>query len=336
MLLVVRIVGYLLFLFVIRVITELGREKSLLDAEDGEYVLRERDALNKIRVLVFGATGTGKTSLCNTLTERSRPTDNGARGITAKSHVYLPFEFEGQQIELVDTAGLHESSHGTVPAEQAVLEIVELLEKARDGFSLLIHVTRASRITKDQDDDYNFFVEKMTQNEIPVILAVTGCENEHPMQSWVKRNQREFFRYGYKEIVPCCFGAGGPLEAHFGPLRAQSRELLVEAILKHSLTVPRKIYGGETGNSFSEALTRVWNEFVELTGLPQKYRRKVNESAYELLKRIGVSKTIARAAVMHIPDLLEEIGNKVPVPGAGKLLKMLSRLALSKVSRESR
>jgi predicted GTPase len=181
--------------------------------------------MKNIRVLVFGATGTGKTSLCNALTGKSRPTDNGAKGITAKSHLYPAFQTGECKIEIIDTVGLHESSHGTVPAEQAVVELIELLEKARDGFSLLVHVTRASRITKEHDDDYMFFVEKMTQGSIPVILAVTGCENEHPMTSWVERNQEAFARFAYKELVPTCFASGGPMEEFFAPLRAQSRSI---------------------------------------------------------------------------------------------------------------
>ena len=72
-----------------------------------------------LRVLVFGTTGIGKTSLCNALTGRSRPTGNGARGVTAKSHICAPFSYKGAKIQFIDTVGLHESSSGTVPAEDA-------------------------------------------------------------------------------------------------------------------------------------------------------------------------------------------------------------------------
>lgn len=286
--------------------------------------------MSTLRVLVFGSTGTGKTSLCNTLTGKARPTDNGAKGITAKSHLYPPFDLNGRKVEVVDTVGLHESSHGTVPAEQAVIELVELLKKAKDGFSLLVHVTRASRITQEHDEDYTFFVEKMTQNQIPVILAVTGCENEQPMQAWAERNQDAFKRFDYQEIVSCCFATGGPMEAHFQPLRMLSREMLLKAIEAHGTQDPVKIYGEGTSSSFNEALTRIWNEFVSLAGLPEKYRRQVNESAYQLMKRLGVPKTIADAAIKHIPDLLEEIGNKTPVPGGGKVFKKVSEYLLRK------
>ncbi len=292
--------------------------------------------MKNIRVLVFGATGTGKTSLCNALTDKALPTDNGAKGITAKSFQYPPFQNGDYKIEIVDTVGLHESSHGTVPAEQAVVELIELLEKARDGFSLLVHVTRASRITKEHDDDYKFFVEKMTQGSIPVILAVTGCENEQPMTAWVKRNQESFARFAYKELVPTCFAAGGPMEDFYAPLRAQSREHLLASIVQNALAEPCKLYGAGTSSSFSDALTRIWNEFVSVAGLPDKYRRKVNESVYALMKRLGVPQAIADAAIKHIPDLLEELGNKTPVPGGGKMLRKLSVVLLKWYSNRSR
>lgn len=286
--------------------------------------------MKTIRVLVFGTTGIGKTSLCNTLTGKARPTDNGARGVTAKSHLYSPFQTSGCKIEIIDTVGLHESSHGTVPADQAVVDLIALLEKARDGFSLLIHVARASRITKEHDDDFTFFVDKLTQKNIPVILAVTGCENEHPMQAWVQRNQEAFNRFGYKELIPTCFASGGPMEEFFAPLRDQSREQLLSSILAHALPEPKKLYGLGTDSSFNDALTRIWNEFVTLAGLPSKYRRRVNESAYSLLKRLGVPRAIADAAIKHIPDLLEELGNKTPVPGGGKILRKISEMLLKK------
>lgn len=291
--------------------------------------------MRNIRVLVFGAAGTGKTSLCNILSERSRPTDSGAMGVTAKSYEYPAFMIGDDRIEIIDTVGLHESSHGTVPAEQAVVELVELLEKAREGFSLLVHVSRASRITKEQDDDYKFFVEKMTQGRIPVILAITGCENEQPMTAWVDRNRTAFDRFDYEELVPVCFASGGPMEQFFAPLRAYSREHLLRSILRNALDEPAKLYGQGTGTSFGEALTRIWNEFVEISGLPGKYRRQVNESAYGLMKRLGVPQAIADAAVKHIPDLVEELGNKTPIPFGGKILRRLSEIILAPGSDKS-
>lgn len=287
----------------------------------------------RIRVLVFGATGIGKTSLCNALARRSRPIDSGAKGVTAKSHLYPAFRAGDFDVELVDTVGLHESAHGTVPADKAAVALVELLEKARDGFSLLVQVARASRITKEHDDDFTFFVQKMTEGRIPAILAVTGCENEEPMDAWVDRNGDAFERFGYREVIACCFASGGPMETHYAPLRARSREALLESILRHSLREPARLYGPGTESTFDKTLTRVWNEFVALAGLPEKYRKQVNETAYGLLRRVGVPEEIAEMAIKHIPDALGEAGSKLPIPGSGPIVKRLSRYLLEKLLR---
>lgn len=258
----------------------------------------------RIRILVFGAAGVGKTSLCNSLTGGRRATDNGPLGVTAKSHLYAPFSVDEHTIEVIDTVGLHESVHGTVPPDQAVQQLIDLLHKSKDGFSLLVHVTRASRITQSHDQDFEFFVDKLMQRKVPVVLAVTGCENEEPMTKWVERHHQAFERFGYAELISTCFASGGPLEPHYAALRAQSREALIGAILKHSTEAPVLLYGESTGSTFSDRLTSLWNDFVDFAKLPKKYRRKVNESATDLLKRLGVSKQIRDLLTTHIPDMI--------------------------------
>lgn len=289
-------------------------------------------SMNKTRVLVFGATGIGKTSICNALSGRSRPTDGGAKGVTSKSHLYAPFTLHSRKVELVDTVGLHESNAGTVPADKAVLQLVELLGQAKEGFSLLVHVMRAPRLTKDFEDDHKFFVEQMTQRKIPVLLVVTGCENEAPMQSWVDANGPSFAQFGCQGIIATCFAEGGPLESHFAPLRAESNILLRQSIDRLALAEPKLIYGGDTGNTFDEVLTKLWNSFVEISGLPKKCRRELNESVYTLMKRIGVSEKIAQMAKKHLPDLAEELGNTTHLPWAGKIFRNVTSSVLEKVT----
>lgn len=287
--------------------------------------------MTKIRVLVYGTTGIGKTSLCNSLTGRARATDDGARGVTAKSHQYGVFEHNGRKIELIDTVGLHESSRGTVPADQAVRQLIELLKNAKEGFSLLVHVTRASRITKEFEDDHKFFVEQLTQQKIPVLLVATGCENDSPMQDWVDRNRSAFDAFAFSSIIATCFATGGALETHYIPLREESRNNVLTGILDHALATPVLLYGNRTGTSFAQALARIWNGFVDIAGLPQKYRRELNESAYAMLKRVGISEKMAMMAVQHIPDLVEEAANKLPYPGSGKIARKAVEIVIKAV-----
>ena len=293
--------------------------------------------MKKFRVLVFGATGVGKTSLCNALAGQIRPTDNGPLGKTSKSYAYEPFVSGDCEVEIVDTVGLHESDHGTVSADKALIELVSLLEKAKDGFSLLIHVSRASRLTKDHDEDYEYFVNRVTLRNIPVVLVVTGCENEHPMGSWVEKHNDAFKRFDYKEIIATCFSVGGPLESIYQPLRLESRQLVAAAIHRNALGEPFLLYGDGTGNTINDALTRIWNEFVRLAGLPEDMRRKTNESVYKLMIRMGVPRKLADAAIMHIPDLVGDLGEKyISFPYAGKILRKVSEVLLGRFRREQK
>ena len=160
-------------------------------------------------------------------------------------------------VELVDTVGLHESLEGTVPADQAALALVDLLQSAREGFHLMIHVSRAGRLTRQHEQDHELFVEQLTQHRVPCLLVVTGCENEEPMTQWVEQNRASFERFGYAGIVATCFGRGGPLESHFAPLRQASREAVLAALARHALPEPALVYGGSTAITFNEALSAI-------------------------------------------------------------------------------
>jgi GTP-binding protein EngB required for normal cell division len=286
---------------------------------------------DRVRVLVFGATGVGKTSVCNTLTQGSRPTDSGPRGVTSKTHVYKSFKHQGRSIELVDTAGLHEAASGTVPTEQAAMQLVELLSHSKDGFTLLVHVARAGRITKQFEDDHEFFVRRMTDGKIPVVLVLTGCENEDPMQEWIYKHGKHFAHLQYKDAIPSCYARGGKLEKHFAPLREQSRMALLDSIVSRALPSPVLLYGNGTSITLPQLVAKLWNDFVDITGLPEKYRAKVNESAYQLLRRVGVPKSLADAAIAHIPDLVEEVVGKFTMPWIGKTAKAAVRKLLERV-----
>ncbi|MEK8053155.1 GTPase [Ideonella sp. DXS22W] len=285
----------------------------------------------RIRALVFGTTGTGKTSLCNVLTgSNARPADNGPLGVTSKAHLYRPFQHGSHSIELIDTVGLHESVHGTIPPEQAMQQLLDLLCKSKDGYNVLIHVTKAGRITEHHDQDHTFFVEKLTQRQVPVILAITGCENDDPMSSWLDRHGSAFARFGYQAKVPTCFASGGALESHYAALRSASRSDLLGAIAAVALPAPYLLYGQSSASTMKSVLFRLWNDAVDVFGLPAKWRSQVNESAWDLMQRIGVPRKVMEMMVAHLPDVMAELGGKLPIPGGSALLRKFTDALLRK------
>lgn len=281
--------------------------------------------MSELRVLVFGSTGTGKTSLCNALTGQIMMANSSARGNTFETHTYAPFKHQDMNIYVTDTVGLNESESGTVPAADAIVQLVELLKSAEEGFNLLVHVFRAPRKTKNHDENYSFFVEGLAQMKIPAILVATGCENEEPMSAWAEANAVTFSSDGcdYRQIVATCFANGGRLEQIYAPLREESRVAVLSAILANALPEPEMIYGEGSDSSIEDVLARVWNRFVDWAQLSKKYRMKVNESAYDLMLRLGVPKAVADVAVEHVPVFVMAVASRYMPPGAFQLVSTL-------------
>ena len=200
------------------------------------------------RVLVFGSTGTGKTSLCNSLTGQKMPVNSSARGVTFKSHTFDSIEFGKNNLIITDTIGLNESDGGTIPAASAATELLQLLNNSKEGYNLLVHVMKAPRITKTHKDNYKLFYERIVQKDIPVILVATGCENDNPMSKWAEENTEHFEKDGfeYREVLATCFIEGGRFESNYAPLRAESKNLVLDAIARYALPSPKKIYFDES------------------------------------------------------------------------------------------
>ncbi len=251
------------------------------------------------RVLVFGSTGSGKTSLCNILTTEKMPVSDSARGVTFQSHVFKPFEVSGHQFIMTDTVGLNESDKGTVPSGSAIKQLVNLLRESNEGYNLLIHVMRIPRITNTHHDNYEFFVKTIADNKVPTILVATGCENNEPMSSWATENASAFTKEGllYKEIVAACFAEGGRFEESYAKLRQESRAAVLSAIFKHATPEPVKIYDGRAG--FFSVLKRAWNWFCNWLGATSLIV-VANVALYNLLVRLGLAHEEAEQMVKEL------------------------------------
>ncbi|WGZ95065.1 MAG: GTPase domain-containing protein [Candidatus Thiothrix putei] len=263
--------------------------------------------MSEIRALVFGSTGTGKTSLCNAVSGIDYPAESNARGVTFQSNTYPSFSYEEKEIIITDTIGLDESSSGTVLPHEAIQQIVKLLKASKHGYSLLIHVMKAPRITQSHVKNYDFFVDKLTGKKIPVILVVTGCENEDPMNSWVDKNGGEFIKDNmeYTQIHATCFAKGGRLESAYKELRDESKDLILKSILKNSLSTPYLLY--ENRGDAEKLIIKLWNSVCGFFGL-DKHRAELGDGIYDILLRIGVGQNIAESlAKVDIFDIAKGI-----------------------------
>ncbi|KAG1824711.1 uncharacterized protein BJ212DRAFT_1476004 [Suillus subaureus] len=145
----------------------------------------EQTRPRKRNVVIFGESGSGKSSVINAITQTQlAETSSDATGCTFSYQCY-PVEISGQRYVLFDTAGLNEGSTGAVPAPKAEKELKRLLRglmsSGSDGIGLLALIR-----------NYNLFYSVICRKKVPIVVVVTGLENETDMRSWWNANAKEF------------------------------------------------------------------------------------------------------------------------------------------------
>ncbi|KAG1864959.1 P-loop containing nucleoside triphosphate hydrolase protein, partial [Suillus subalutaceus] len=147
-------------------------------------------------VVIFGESGSGKSSVINAITQTQlAETSSDATGCTFSYQCY-PVEISGQRYVLFDTAGLNEGSTGAVPAAKAEKELKRLLRglmsPGSDGIGLLVYCVRSTRARQALIRNYNLFYSVICRKKVPIVVVVTGLENETDMQGWWYANAKEF------------------------------------------------------------------------------------------------------------------------------------------------
>ena len=151
-------------------------------------------------VVIFGETGSGKSSLVNQIAGDPRaPISSSSVGCTFWNTPYT-VTLSGKQFTLYDTAGFDEGQSGTVPKSDAFVRLYSLLRRLENGVNLLIFCMRGPRIKESCARNWQLFYNIICDRRVPIILAVTGLENEEEgMDSWWTRNKQHFMMY---EIFP--------------------------------------------------------------------------------------------------------------------------------------
>lgn len=152
---------------------------------------RERAHPQEKNVVIFGETGSGKSSIINVIAqEQVAKTSNDAPGCTSEPKRYL-VDISGQKFALIDTAGLNEGTAGTVTPKQAKQQLKGLLDKLMshkspsDGIDLLVYCVRNTTAPRAILDAYDtVYSGTCRKKRVPIVVVVTGLESETPMESW--------------------------------------------------------------------------------------------------------------------------------------------------------
>jgi GTP-binding protein EngB required for normal cell division len=147
-------------------------------------------------IVIFGETGSGKSSIINTIAQKQlAKTSNDAHGCTSTAQRYL-VEFSDQRFVLIDTPGLNLGAADTVPAAKAEKQLKhllrELMSSRLDEISLLVYCMYGTIAPRALNRAYNKFYSEICQKKVPIVVVITGLEKETCMESWWDTNREKF------------------------------------------------------------------------------------------------------------------------------------------------
>jgi hypothetical protein len=141
-------------------------------------------------------------------------TSNQAAGCTfsSESHVIepkpmdpisaKPIKSAAKKYRVWDTAGLNEGDNGNVPTREAFEKLSNLVQER--GVNLLVFCMRGPRLKEISRVNYDLFWGIVCQGKVPIMVVVTGLEEEEIMDQWWDRNKTEFERRGMEFKEHAC------------------------------------------------------------------------------------------------------------------------------------
>ena len=108
--------------------------------------------------------------------------------ITANSESYTIPKGE-KSYTFWDTSGLNEGDKGSVPAQEADEELINLLKGM--NVSLIIYLTRGHRFMNEVVSTKHMFdrIRSVCGEKVPIVLVVTGLEQWEVMDEWWTSNR---------------------------------------------------------------------------------------------------------------------------------------------------
>lgn len=219
------------------------------------------EAQNVVKILVFGASGMGKTSMINLLTGKKNEVGNGSlQGCTFETKEISVIKNEKLYI-FTDTVGLNEAQNGRVEAGKALTELIELIKKAKSGFNLVIFVRKAEVLKTIDNKNYDLIIKHLLEHQVKTLCVNTGGESfsDVKMNEWWIQNQQAFLerKMRFDGGVSGCFAQTSRnqrLAEIFREYSQQTYNDTWEAIDRYKSDIPTFPKGG-----LSAILKSVWN-----------------------------------------------------------------------------
>jgi hypothetical protein len=117
----------------------------------------------------------------------------------------------------------------------------DLVHKLKGGVSLLVYCIRGTRFRDIMQINYDLFCSIICQNKVPVVVVVTGLENESPMESWWDENGAQLRAHGMTFAGHACVtttrgkqlkSGGFMFEDEYEESEGKTRELITDHCLR--------------------------------------------------------------------------------------------------------
>jgi len=145
----------------------------------------------------------------------------------------------GREIVLWDVLGLHkgdEDREQDTIVEDAAKNLHHMVQRLQGGVNLLVHCINSKRPSEAVETNYEAFYLIIGSKKAPIVLVVTGLEDEDPMEGWRRRNEEP-----WDEVQWVCLHHHDPLknghEHRYDEQYEQSRQAVRE-LIKAKLGAP--------------------------------------------------------------------------------------------------
>jgi GTP-binding protein EngB required for normal cell division len=275
------------------------------------------------RILVFGTSGVGKSSLIKLITgDQLIRTSDAAVGCTKKKTDY-EFHFENQHSKyaglntqtindnkkigdciLIDTAGLNEGEQGTVKASESIEQLFELFKSLRNGLNLIIYVTKQGTQIDNNSQNLELIKFLVHGKKIPYLCVVTHCDSDDLMNWWEKeeKNIKKIVQFQFTDGCSVCCKDISELndkdKNFYSEKVEKSMPKLFQIIKKHVLSKPHLFYCESSG------FMKFLSEFTYYIRYKRFFKwffdNKILLQTIEILKKSGIEEAEAKKMMKQI------------------------------------
>jgi hypothetical protein len=188
---------------------------------------------NKIRILVCGSCGSGKSSVTRVLTNSGMKMNHDEYYVppvfNTETHL---FHKDKTSYEIVEVTGIDGSMNNNPTS--AMRSLILFLSLCKQGFNMMIY-THKDRIFEIDVQNFKLF-SNILPNVVPRIAAVTHLENVTDTKRWIDQNYELYARSGmqFDAVVGGCFCfEEGRLESFYQQKREEAKHDVWETISKY-------------------------------------------------------------------------------------------------------